>query len=183
MSTFRDSNIFSYNFCRIIIWKNSANYTCRILRNSFFASNSISHLRERLYTSDGGLILEWSAKMNYMESKNFIVFFEKSQKSNIPVLWIIFSAIGGFALGALASFMLARKSSAKTLTQVLSKDEKAITDLLIQRKELTQKEIGELLDLSKPKLSKLISGLSKKGIIVVEPFGRKNMVRLAKGAL
>jgi uncharacterized membrane protein len=185
ISHFGDSNIFSYNF---ISYYDLEQFNLKLYLPDDYAiassqGNSISPLPERLYTIDGGIMLEWSARMNYMDSKNFIVFFEKSQKTNISALWIILSAIGGFILGAAISFVLAKKISAKALTQVLSKDEKSITDLLIQKKELTQKEIGETLDLSKPKLSKLIAGLSKKGIIIVEPSGRKNIIKLAKGAL
>lgn len=185
ISSFGNSNIFSYNF---LSYYELEKFSLKLYLPDDYAiasaqGNSISPLPERLYTTDGGIILEWSSKMNYMDSKNFIVFFEKSQKNNITFLWIILSAVIGFILGAVISFILAKKISAKALTQVLSKDEKAITDLLIQRKELTQKEIGELLDLSKPKLSKLIAGLFKKGIIIVEPYGRKNMIKLAKGAL
>jgi uncharacterized membrane protein len=185
ISHFGDSNIFSYNF---LSYYELEKFSLKLYIPDDYAiassqGNSISPLPERLYTIDGGIMLEWSAKLNYMDSKNFIVFFEKSQKNNIAALWIILSAIGGFIFGAIISFIFAKKISAKALTQVLSKDEKSITDLLLQRKELTQKEIGETLDLSKPKLSKLIAGLSKKGIIIVEPYGRKNIIKLAKGAL
>ncbi len=185
ISSFGDSNIFSYTF---LSYYELEKFSLKLYLPDDYAiassqGNSISPLPERLYTTDGGIILEWSSKINYMDSKNFIVFFEKSQKNNITILWIILSAIIGFVLGASISFILSKKISAKALVQVLSKDERAITDLLMQRKELTQKEIGELLDLSKPKLSKLISGLFKKGIIIVEPYGRKNIIKLAKGAL
>ena len=99
--------------------------------------------------------------------------------------WIIISVtfILSFAIGAITIYAVLKKGRAKTLTQVLSKDEKAIVDLLMEKKDLTQKDIGEILDLSKPKLSKLIQGLSRKSIISIVPDGRKNRIILKKNIL
>jgi len=185
VATFGPSNIFTYTF---LSYYDLEEFCLKLILPSNYAiissqGNPISPLPNRLYSSNDGIILEWSQRINYMDSKSFFVFFEKSASSNYTWLIIVLTFVLSFLIGAGTIYFFIRKSKAKTLTQVLSKDEKSIVNLLLENKDLTQKDIGQILDLSKPKLSKLISGLSKKGILSIVPDGRKNRIELRKEVL
>ncbi|MFA5333454.1 MAG: hypothetical protein WC376_03085 [Candidatus Nanoarchaeia archaeon] len=182
---FGDSKFFSYTF--LSYYELEDFIMTLILPNNYAImssqGNAISPIPNKLYSSNEGIILEWRQKLGYLDSRNFFVFFEKISSNDSTVIIIILTFILSFVIGAVTIYMLLKKGRTRTLTQVLSKDEKAIVDLLIEKKELTQKEIGEILDLSKPKLSKLIGGLSRKKILIIVPCGRKNKISLNKEVL
>ncbi|MDD4353091.1 MAG: hypothetical protein PHN56_01400 [Candidatus Nanoarchaeia archaeon] len=185
VTNFGDSNVFSYNF---LSYYNLESFNLKLILPHNYAiisnqGNAINPLPNKLYSSNEVIIMEWNQKLGYLESKSFLVFFEKISGSNSTVIIIILTFISSFIIGAVTIYLFFKKSRSKTLTQVLSKDEKAVVDLLIKKKDLTQKDIGEILDLSKPKLSKLIQGLSRKSIIEIIPEGRKNKIILKKEIL
>jgi uncharacterized membrane protein len=185
VTNFGNSNIFTYSF---LSYYNLDFFTMKLVlpKNYAIASSqgsAISPLPNKLYSSNDEIALEWSQKMSYMESKSFFVFFEKTENNNFSWLVIAITFTLSFFIGAATIYFFFKKNKSKTITQILSKDEKAVFDLLFEKKHLTQKEIGEILDLSKPKLSKLINALSKKGIISITPQGRKNNIELKKEVL
>lgn len=178
IASFGPSNIFTYNFISYYELKDLT--IILSIPDSYAITSSqgspINPLPSKLYSSSGAIILEWSQAMSYLDSKTLFVFFEKSKGSNFAFLIGAIILIVGFGLGALSVFIFFKKIRAKTLTKVLSKDEQKIIELLLKQKEMSQKEIGTILDMSKPKLSKLIKGLSEKEVIEVTPKGRNNII-------
>lgn len=182
---FGASKFFSYTF---LSYYELDNFILTLVLPSNYAimssqGNAINPIPNKLYSSNEGIILEWSQKLGYLDSRNFFVFFEKINSNDPTLIIIILTFVLSFIVGAITIYVFLKKGRTKTLTQVLSKDEKSIVDLLLEKKELTQKEIGETLDLSKPKLSKLIQGLSRKKILNIVPYGRKNKISLNKDVL
>jgi uncharacterized membrane protein len=182
ITNFGDSKFFSYNF---LSYYDLDDFMLTLVLPNNFAiisnqGNAISPVPNKLYSNKEGIVLEWRQKLGYLDSKNFFVFFEKLSSDNSIIVVVVLTFVISFIVGAITIYVIFKKRRTKTITQVLSKDEKTIFDLLIEKKDLTQKEIGEILDLSKPKLSKLISGLCKKGIVISTPYGRKNKISLNK---
>jgi len=180
VTNFGSSNIFTYNF---LSYYNLDDFSLKLVLPDTYAitssqGNPINPLPSKLYSSNEIIMLEWSQKLRYMDSKAFIVFFEKIGSKNSILLTIFLTFSLSFALGAIMVYLFLKKGRAKTLTKVLSKDEKAIVELLLKSKDLTQKDIGSILDMSKPKLSKLVQGLFKKEIIDIIPKGRQNLIML-----
>jgi uncharacterized membrane protein len=66
----------------------------------------------------------------------------------------------------------------------LARDEKRVVDYVLkQGKEVFQNDIGKALDLSKPKLSKIIHKLKSKKILLITHSGRKNKISINKEIL
>jgi uncharacterized membrane protein len=185
VSGFGDSKFFSYTF---LSYYELDEFNLKLILPNNYAivssqGNAINPLPNKLYSNNEGIILEWKQPLGYLDSRTFFVFFEKIKSDDSFWIIVILTFISSFIIGAVTIYVFFKKRKNFTLTQVLTKDEKSIVDLLIEKKDLTQKDIGEILDLSKPKLSKLISNLSKKGILDIIPQGRKNKIVIKKEVL
>ncbi len=66
-----------------------------------------------------------------------------------------------------------------TLT-LLKGDEKIVMEEIMERKEITQKDLQEITGFSKAKLSRLITELEVRGLIRKERWGKTNMIYLSE---
>jgi len=63
---------------------------------------------------------------------------------------------------------------------LLDKDEKKVLEIILREKEIIQRKIVSSTNLSKTKVSRIISRLKERGIIEVEKRGRTNLIKLKK---
>ncbi len=61
---------------------------------------------------------------------------------------------------------------------LLSKDERQLVKLLIERKAVKQRHISELLHFSKPKVTRVLSRLEQRNIVQRRKLGRTFMITL-----
>jgi len=61
---------------------------------------------------------------------------------------------------------------------LLAKDERKLVKLLLERKAVRQRHISELLEFSKPKVTRVLSRLEQRNIVERRKLGRTYMVTL-----
>jgi uncharacterized membrane protein len=61
---------------------------------------------------------------------------------------------------------------------LLSKDERKLVKLLLEKKAVKQRHISKLLDFSKPKVTRVLSKLEQRNIVKRRKLGRTYMVAL-----
>lgn len=72
-----------------------------------------------------------------------------------------------------------RRKYAEEKIDILKEDEQAILKLVIEKDGIDQREIQKITDFSKTKVSKILSELEKRGVIVKQQTGRRNKIFLA----
>lgn len=103
------------------------------------------------------------------------VYYEIKEKSEI---WNYF-LIGLIFLVAIILLYFLKHHSKKEVLMVLTNEERKIVErLLKERKPLEQRKLARELDMSKSKLSRILSNLEDRGIIKRERRGRSNKITL-----
>jgi len=141
-----------------------------------------AHPEPTSITSDGRrIIMDWNVDA---PGDSFVVTFdyEKTMTSDntILILLIVIIVLIAFSAFIFLKFRRVKKQEQRIIAVGLSPDEKKIYELIKSKGELKQKEVQHTLEISKPRLSKLIRRLVEQELIEVKPFGRTNIVKLKK---
>ena len=146
--------------------------------------NNISPPTSRLFSDGQQIIIEWIEDLNYLETRTFLVFFEKIAFSSFSIWFLLLAAVAGFIMGGGAVYFALKRKSKSIVTMALTKDEKSLVDyVLANNNSVFQNDIEKSLDFSKPKLSKIVHNLKEKNIILICPKGRKNEIEVNKEIL
>ena len=112
---------------------------------------------------------------------NVEIFYESS--GSIAFLPILLYMFFGFLSIGLILYIYIRKSTSKSVLSVLNESERKVVNLIIQHKEIDQKELIRRLDFSKAKMSRTIKDLTDRGIIDCKRKGRKNLIKMRKKSI
>lgn len=113
-------------------------------------------------------------------SFSLIKLFEETSE-----IWVIILIVVFFILGFITAFFIYRKNTKEILaghvpSYILSKEEKAILQVIEKNPGINQKLIGNELNFSKARVSAFATDLEQKGLIRRERFGRSFKVYLNK---
>ncbi len=142
--------------------------------------NTIFPPTSMLFSDGQQIIVQWKHPLVYLETYNYMVFFEKVAVSSYSFVWLIVCGLCGAIIGGLIVYYRMRSYKKEIVTMALSRDEKLVVDFVMNHKEVSQKEIAIALDFSKPKLSKIVHNLESKGIVKLIHKGRENIVMLSE---
>ncbi|MFH0954655.1 MAG: hypothetical protein V1777_00955 [Candidatus Micrarchaeota archaeon] len=105
--------------------------------------------------------------------------------SLIPVFILI-----GIIIGAIVFFFMSSRMENKekelqkvtsALVQFLGKDEKLVVQKLLDSQgQVLQADVSRIAGVGKLKSHRIIQRLSDRGVIIIEPFGKTNRIRLNK---
>ena len=96
-------------------------------------------------------------------------------------LFLYGTSIISLALGAFIMYLLENKLNILQLNKLLSilpADERKVMRILIERKEIEQKRLASLSELSRVKLSRVVSVLESRGVIEKKKHGYTNLIIL-----
>jgi uncharacterized membrane protein len=139
------------------------------------SQTDIAPLPDRTFSDGTRTIFEWDVK----QSGEFALFirylgFEKSQSKTLRYGLIILAGILLIYL-----FVLFRKKRASSDdTEFMREDEKIIIDLIRENEGIIQRRLGDFTGFSKAKVSKIVSELEKRSILMVEKIGRRKKLFL-----
>lgn len=134
-----------------------------------------------------GFMFIISVTTNYV-GENYGISDSCSCRISLPLIIFMLSSLGIF-VGSLTYYILSisysreRKSLISGIQKTLDflgNDERKLLSLLIDNSgQLSQSRITELTDMDKVKVSRLVSRLEEKGIIIKEKSGMTNELTLA----
>ena len=145
---------------------------------------SVSPTPTNIFPSEEGLVIEWDRLLLEPDESLNVILIYKNYVS--PKGYAVIAAvIVGILLGGGGFWMYQRRAAPaekKRLVSVgLSEEEKMIVNLVSEVEgEITQKELIEKTEYSKPKMSKIIRRLEEKGVIEKKPYQRTNKIYLTK---
>jgi len=128
--------------------------------------------------SDGQRIIVYWTDENPSDEFSILLNYEPIKKT-FPIFYFLILLIP-LSFVAFVVFKIYKNKETKIKTIGLGIYEKKIYDLLLEKGELKQKEIQEILDISKPRLSKLIRRLAERELIEIKPLGRTNIIKIKK---
>lgn len=129
--------------------------------------------------SDGErIIISWEKEKVGGSTEFFALISFENSESQTP-LFVYFIPLILVAAGAFIYFYI-QKREEEAVAVGLGRDEKKLYDILREEGKIEQKEIKEKLDMSKPRVSRLIRKLEEKGLIEKVPSGRTNLIKLKK---
>ncbi len=137
--------------------------------NSSISSEEISKLTEMGYSVKE---LNFTSLTTPRESslKKAISWFGET------ALWILFGAF----IGGIFSYLLILRKRMKLdiLMDFLTRDEKKLVSMIIERGEIRQEELPELTGFSRPKISRMVNELVSRGILEKEVSGKTYLLRV-----
>lgn len=138
--------------------------------------------RER--TDGRTIFVEWNKSPQTGDTLNFQIKYETLEPSTdymeILGFILVLIALSGMAYGAYIYSKKSNRENVRKSFSDLSDDEKDIIELLIDNEgEMLQKDIVDLSNYSKAKISGLVSQLEDKKLVVKEKEGRSNKLRIS----
>ncbi|MBN2517857.1 MAG: hypothetical protein JXB14_03350 [Candidatus Altiarchaeota archaeon] len=150
---------------------------------------SVSPPPRSIFTDGRRIVLEWEyGGLRPNEAINFVVVYEfgigldgdgSGFSLLLPYLMV-------FAMGVLLSLFIywfllrPRLERIEVVKEVLGEDENRIVKAMEGADRIKQEDLRGGLGYSKAKISKIVSGLEKKGVLEKERYGRTNILRLKK---
>lgn len=132
--------------------------------------------------SDGQRIfVEWSEKPQIGDTLSFDIRYEYLDRSQNYLEIITGFAVSLILIGAIYLYWVRRnRESLDSVYPDLSEDEREIVELLEENDgRMLQKDVVDLSDYSKAKISGLVSQLVDKGIVEKEKEGRSNSLKIS----
>lgn len=138
--------------------------------------------RER--TDGRTIFVEWNKSPQTGDTLNFQIKYETLEPSTdymeIVGFILVLIALSGMGYGAYIYSKKSNRENVRDSFSDLSDDEKDIIELLIDNEgEMLQKDIVDLSNYSKAKISGLVSQLEDKKLVVKEKEGRSNKLRIS----
>ncbi|MEM0476028.1 MAG: winged helix-turn-helix transcriptional regulator [Candidatus Aenigmatarchaeota archaeon] len=134
------------------------------------------------FLSDGKRIILFVRKNNITTFE--LNFTLKQIEKIIPLPYSIITIIVITSLIIIAILYLYYKGKLekerKKIIEVLDINERKVLEILMKNNPINQKKLVELTQLSKAKISKIISSFKQRGIVSVEKRGRNNIIYLNK---
>ncbi|MBU5682255.1 MAG: winged helix-turn-helix transcriptional regulator [Candidatus Aenigmarchaeota archaeon] len=134
------------------------------------------------FLSDGKRIILFVRKNNITTFE--LSFTLKKIEKIIPLPYSIITIIVIASLIIIAILYLYYKikleKERKKIIEVLDINERKVLEILMKNNPINQKKLVELTQLSKAKISKIISSFKQRGIVSVEKRGRNNIIYLNK---
>jgi hypothetical protein len=141
-----------------------------------------------IFTDGRRIVLEWGYdELRANEAINFVVVYEFGvvDGENPGLSWLL-PYIAVFAMGVLVSlsiywfFLRPRLERIEVVKEVLSEDENQVVKAMEGADKVKQEDLRERIGYSKAKISKIVSGLEKKGVVEKERYGKTNILRLKR---
>ncbi len=137
--------------------------------------------------SDGRhVIIRWEYESVPPELRSFrtIILYEKVKEREFPYFLAVLIVVIVFIFLVLLKFFkkpfkVREKKDVFSKIEVLKEDEQKILKIIIENEGIEQRKIEEITGFSKAKVSKILSELEKRGLIVKKAFGRKNRIYLS----
>ncbi len=99
-------------------------------------------------------------------------------------LWLRERALGivtGLFMGTIASYLILlrkKRSPSELLMSFLTRDERALVEIIRRNKEVRQEDLPELTGFSRPKVSRMVNELVSRGILEKEVSGKTYVLRV-----
>jgi len=144
---------------------------------------------ETVYVLDNSLaegeLMELSNKGYLIKELNVTtVKIPKKDLIQKTLLWLRETGLGmatGLFLGvALAYLLISRRKmdSLELLMNFLTRDEKRIVEIIMNKEEVLQEDLPELTGFSRPKVSRMVNELVSRGILEKETVGKTYLLRI-----
>jgi uncharacterized membrane protein len=130
--------------------------------------------------------LTWNFEdLEPVQNKYFQVLFTTPPPEPIPIWAIIIILLAGLTAGGIGVFLFMRRRELVAKKEVgrifLTEDQKLILGLLVQNEgRISQKELLQLTDFSKAKVSRNLTALEQQGLLTKEKWGREYRVFVTK---
>jgi uncharacterized membrane protein len=150
-----------------------------ILPEGSFIKHSENLLPKPKFASDGRRIY---VIYEFKDLQFFSTSFEIERTLPKDISTSIIVAII-FLISSLSIYLYFKFSSLKKYKEfliLLDENERKVLEILKKNPKIVQKKIVELTNLSKAKVSKIISSFKQRGIVEVERRGRNNIIKLIK---
>ena len=128
------------------------------------------------------ITVEWSSNPTIGESQSYRIVYESLSNSN-NLINLFLAAFGALIVltGLVLGFRYLRRDEIETVYDELEEDQVEVLDLLAENDgEMLQKDVVNMLDYSKAKISSTVSELVDKEIITKAKEGRSNKLKLSK---
>ena len=151
-----------------------------------FQPNSYYPLDAVLTKTGNRYYLDWEFENQEAMSTNIIfVFFEEEVDNQTPIIWFVISPILGIILGGVIVYLIMKrreKMSNRRMEMVyLTDNQKLLLKILYEAdKKVQQKELLSLTRFTKSKISRNLTPLLEKGLIVKEKWGREFIVYITE---
>ncbi len=180
----RFDNTYMFNFF-FTSYYNLSTFSLRVFLPEGYTitreeGNTIFPPTSMLFSDGQQIIVQWKHQLTYLNTYNYIVFFEKVPVSSYSLVWLLLSGLCGAVVGGATVYYYMKSHKKEIVTMALNRDEKLVVDFVMNHGEISQKEIAIALDFSKPKLSKILHNLESKGIVRLIHKGRENIVKISE---
>ncbi len=161
----------------------SFNLEVKFAEGYIIAENGVSPAGYKLDSDGRHVIVRWEYEKIPAELRSFraIILYEKvAGKYTLYYYGIaILIVILAFLIIKPKIFKKRKKEEIISKIEVLKEDEQKILKIIIENEGIEQRKIEEITGFSKAKVSKILSELEKRGLIVKKAFGRKNRIYLS----
>ena len=137
------------------------------------------------YPDDGNIgstgrtiYVEWNmSRVELGSTLRFSVFYEPASQNSILIWAAVF--LISIAMITLLLFFLKSKQT-KTVLATMLPDERKVIEIILQKKNLYQKDIVKETNFSKAKVSRILKNFEERGLIKRERIGRRSKIKIIK---
>jgi len=108
---------------------------------------------------------------------------DRAEEMPLSAYLILGIAVAGFAIGAASLWALhgeGKRAKADILLPLFHKEERAVMEVLLRKKEAPQAQIRMETGMNKVRLSRTLKRMEEKGLVEIVKGGKINFVRLGK---